>query len=502
MNLKPNTVYVQKENEAYIRVFAEPSILQELSDHFTFTVPDAQFKKRYVVNWDGNIRLLDRRTNRLYYGLIEELEKTIFERGYKLIKSGFPEVDLDRKSIVSRIVELIKELNIHSKGVSITPHDFQLKAVLESIFHQRKLIVSATASGKSLVIYILIQYLLKYFNDCKILLVVPRTSLVEQMFTDFEDYSTEIDWDVSEYYHKIYSGKEKHTDKPIVCTTWQSIYKMPKEWFEQFTMIIGDEAHGFQAKSLISIMTNLENCFFRIGTTGTVQDTKVHQLVLQGLFGNIFVASTTKELQDQNIVSDILVKGIVLNYSEEFCKKYTKMDFDTEMKFLENLKPRNEFICNLLKTLKGNTLVLFKHLDHGEKMYNLQKKLCQDQKRKIFYICGEVETDAREKIRKIIEYETDAIIFATFGTFKEGININRLHNTFYAISIKSPITIKQSIGRGLRKGSDKDKLNHYDLMDKLSYKSYKNHSWRHALYRMQVYTSEQFNQKYYKFKLV
>ncbi len=501
--MEPNTIYIQKENESYIRVSAEPHILEEISDHFTFEAPNFRFHPKFKAKvWDGKIRLLDRRTNRLYYGLMNELENLSKERDYSLMKSGVPETGFDEDLLISELALLIKSLNIHSKGKPITPYDFQIKAILESIKTGRKLIVSPTASGKSLIIYILFQWYLKH-DAGNILLVVPRTSLVEQMYTDFADYASEINWNVEDYCHRLYQGKSKDSAKPIIITTWQSIYNQEPKWFKKFKVVVGDEAHGFQANSLIKIMTNLVNCNVRIGTTGTIQETKVHHLVLEGLFGSIFVAATTKELQDKDIISDILVKCMILNYSQDICQKLKKIEYDDEIKFLENHNKRNNFIRDLLFEIKGNTLVLFKHLDHGELLHKILSEKCSKlkAKRNVYYIAGSTETLEREKIRTLMETEEDAVIFATFGTFKEGININRLMNTFYAIPIKSPITTRQSIGRGLRKGTGKTKLNHYDIIDNLCYKSYKNHSWNQGLFRLKLYNADQFKQKFFKINL-
>lgn len=508
--MEKDTVYITKKNESYITVQAEPHIIFELADHFTFDAPNFRFHPKFKARlWDGKICLIDRRSNSLYYGLLDELEKTSKERDYNVIKSGFPEHENDEDLLILALKQLIADLNIHSKGKKIEPYDFQINGVLQALKHQRKLIVSPTASGKSLMIYLLLQMLLRHTTH-KILLIVPRTSLVEQMFSDFQDYSSEIDWNTEENCHRLYQGKSKESPKRIVISTWQSIYGLPEKWFEQFGAVIGDEAHGFKAKSLIKIMTSLTKCKFRIGTTGTLdndKDAKVHPLVLQGLFGSIFTAATTKQLQDRDIISNILVKCVILNYHPDICKKLVKMEYDDEIKFLENHNKRNNFIRDLVYELKGNTLVLFKHLDHGKTLFDILQQKCDktDNKRKIFYICGsgknKTEAEDREIIRKLIETENDAVIFATFGTFKEGININRLHNTIYAIPIKSPITTKQSIGRGLRKGDDKDKLKHYDIIDNICHKSYKNHAWNQGLYRLKLYTAEEFPQKFYKYNI-
>ena len=81
------------------------------------------------------------------------------------------------------------------------------------------------------------------------LLVVPTTSLVEQMYTDFIKYGQD-----ERGMHRIYSGKDKKFDAAICISTWQSIYKLPRDWFQQFGMVIGDECHGFKSKSLMNIM--------------------------------------------------------------------------------------------------------------------------------------------------------------------------------------------------------------------------------------------------------
>ena len=86
---------------------------------------------------------------------------------------------------------------------SFSPRDYQIDGVYDALRHNRKLLISPTASGKSLMIYSVV----RYYSDKqqKILLIVPTTSLVEQMYKDFEDYG----WDAQSYCHKIYSGREK-----------------------------------------------------------------------------------------------------------------------------------------------------------------------------------------------------------------------------------------------------------------------------------------------------
>jgi superfamily II DNA or RNA helicase len=78
---------------------------------------------------------------------------------------------------------------------------------------------------------------------------------VEQLYSDFVDYSSHNNFDVDLAAHRVYQGKAKHSDKPLIISTWQSLYQMPSSYFEQFDYIIGDEAHLFKAQSLTTIMT-------------------------------------------------------------------------------------------------------------------------------------------------------------------------------------------------------------------------------------------------------
>ena len=134
-----------------------------------------------------------------------------------------------------------------------SPREYQVEGVYDALRHNRKLLISPTASGKSLMIYSLVRY---YVNKGqKILLVVPTTSLVEQMYKDFQDYG----WDAESYCHRIYSGREKTNEHPVTITTWQSVYKLERSFFEDYGVVIGDEAHLFKSKSPVDIMTKLHH---------------------------------------------------------------------------------------------------------------------------------------------------------------------------------------------------------------------------------------------------
>jgi superfamily II DNA or RNA helicase len=314
------------------------------------------------------------------------------------------------------------------------------------------------------------------------------------MHSDFGDYSSnDENWDVSKECHLVTAGKDKvDPQKRVVISTWQSIHKMGKKYFEQFGAVFGDECHLFKAKSLTSIMTKLENCKYRIGTTGTLDGTQCHRLVIEGLFGSVYKVTSTNDLIEKEILSDFEIDCIVLKHSKDFVQKHKRVTYQEELDALVNCDERNNFITNLTKSLKGNTLVLFQYVaKHGRPLYEQIKKSCPE--KDVYFIYGGTETDLREKIRKVMEKKDNAVIVASYGTFSTGISIRKLHNIVFASPSKSRIRVLQSIGRQLRKSEHKEKARLYDISDDICWKKYKNHTYRHYEERLKIYENEDFS---------
>jgi superfamily II DNA or RNA helicase len=301
--------------------------------------------------------------------------------------------------------------------------------------------------------------------------------------------------------HTIMSGREKQSDKPIVISTWQSIYKMPRQWYEQFDVIIGDEAHQYKAKSLTSILEKMTKCPIRLGFTGTLDGTQTHKLVLEGLFGAVKKVTTTAELIEQKHLADFKIQAIVLKHTDANKKEYSRTEYHDEIDFLVRNEARNNFISQLSLHLKGNTLILYQFVEkHGKPLHKMLTDQNKD-KRHIFFVSGEVEVEDRELVRKITEQENNAIIVASYGTFSTGINIRNLHNVVFASPTKSRIRSLQSIGRALRRGDNKEQATLYDIADDLSWKKAKNHTLKHFIERVGIYTSEKFEYKITSYQL-
>ena len=481
-----DTLIVEKKNDVYLTVDCDSNVQRELSEFFTFYVPGYKFMPAFRNRmWDGKIRLFSQKTKEIYFGLYPYIKAFCDERGYHIVAGK--NVDIDNK--VDK--DIVKKFS-NGLGQKFEARDYQIDAIYHSLKFNRALLLSPTASGKSFIIYALIRYyshLIKDKSNNKCLLVVPTTSLVEQMYSDFKTYG----WDVKKNCHRLYSGYSNQTDKKVLISTWQSLYKLPKKYFEQFGAVFGDEAHLFKSKSLTELMTKLENCKYRIGLTGTLDGTQTHKLVLEGLFGAVNKVTSTKKLMDKKQLSNLTIRCLILKHTEKNSKMVTKGKYQDEVDYLVSSESRNNFLRNLAIKMKGNTLVLFQLVEkHGKKLYEIIKEKAADD-RKVFYIFGGVEADEREAIRGITEKEKDAIIVASYGTFSTGVNIRNLHNIIFASSSKSRIRNLQSIGRGLRLGDNKTNAVLYDIADDLTYKSKENFTLKHFQERVSIYTQEEFD---------
>jgi superfamily II DNA or RNA helicase len=472
---------ISKKNEVFLHVKAEPHVYYELADQFTFDVPGAkfmpQFRNKY---WDGKIRLFNTQTGEIYVGLLDRLISFCnnHEYTYEFSENKFYGLPFEVNEMISKegVKDYMTAISRHA------PRDYQVEGVYDALRHNRKLLISPTASGKSMMIYSIVRYYVE--KQQNILVVVPTTSLVEQMYKDFADYG----WDVGSYCHKIYAGRERDTDSQVIITTWQSIYKLPRQYFARFNVVVGDEAHQFKSKSLVSIMSKLSDAKYRFGFTGTLDGTQTHKWVLEGLFGPSYKIIKTDELMKKGHLAQLDIKILLLKHPP-----HNFETFEDEVQYIINNQKRNKFITNLTLDLKGNTLVLFSRVEgHGKPLYEMINSKKQNN-RHVFFVHGGVDVEDREKVREITEKENNAIIVASYGTFSTGINIKNLHNVIFASPSKSRIRNLQSIGRVLRKGDNKVKATLYDIADDISYKSRKNYTLNHLIERIKIYNEENFN---------
>ena len=464
------TVRVEKLDEVFMRVHCDDGLAKDLHDFFSFTVPGAKFmpsyKNRY---WDGKVRLFSIKTNKIYIGLLPYVDEFCRERGFNF--EGINDVIGEKERQPDE--NFIEELNL-----PFAPRDYQLDAFRTAVQYGRQLLLSPTASGKSLIIYLLA----RYYNK-KTIVIVPTTSLVEQMAKDFQDYGYQED------ICKIYSGQPVF-DAPITITTWQSFAKAPKEVMQSFDVVVGDEAHLFKAQTLKGILEKMKTTAIRIGTTGTLDGSECHRLQLEGMFGPVKKVVSSYQLMEEGTIAKINIQCVILRHT-----KQKKMTYQEEMDYLCSSEERNKFITNLVSSLKGNTLVLFQYVEkHGEVLYPMLDGRVKD----LHYVFGGTDTEDREKVRELVEKSNDSVILASYGTFSTGINIKKIDNVVFASPSKSRIRNLQSIGRGLRKADGKDSMRLFDIADDLQCDNF---TLRHLKERINTYNEENFPYELKQFDL-
>lgn len=465
-----------------MRLECSGSIAREISERYTFEVPGAKFMPTYRSKvWDGKVRLFNARNYTMYAGLAYNVKKFLEESGYDVTIDD----DLESEDEVSlvEIEDFIRDLKL-----PIEPRDYQVRALALAIRMRRAVFISPTASGKSMVAYLISQW----FGG-RTLIVVPTISLVIQMVKDFQDYG------YIGPIHGIRGGQEKIAVDGVTVSTWQSVYEMDEDFFSQFDTVIGDEAHLFKAKSLINIMTKMPTTKYRFGMTGTLDGAEVNELVLEGLFGRIERLVKTKDLMDAGHVADLDIKVLVLKHQTALPRDASYQD---EIDRIVSNEARNKFIRNLALSLKGNTLVLYALVEkHGEILHKMISEKASDKGKNVSFVHGGTEAEDRDDIRTLAESGDDNIIIASYGTFSTGINIRNLHNVIFASPTKSRVRTLQSIGRGLRKGESKDSCTLFDIADDMSSKDSRNYTLNHLVERIKMYNQEGFKYEMHTIKL-
>jgi superfamily II DNA or RNA helicase len=494
-----STLIIGQRDETHVHLASEDSgMLMEISEFFTFMVPGYKWMPLYKNKlWDGKCRLFNSRTGLLPRGLLQKVIQFCEDRNYQIEAEPQLFHRYDFTDSVDQFADYAKSLKLSARGEEIDALDYQIDAYSHAITNKRAILLSPTGSGKSLMIYLIIRWFLEYHAHKKrVIIIVPTVSLVEQMFKDFDDYSRFDDsFSVEKTCHRIYSGKDKTTNHSVIITTWQSAIAMRPDWFLNFGLVVGDEAHLFKAKSLTTIMDRLKNAEVRIGTTGTLDGSLVHEMVLEGAFGPVKRVTTTKDLIDSDRLAKLVIYTVVLKYTDAARRSFGKKTYQEEIDYIVSHSGRNRFIVNLTADQTGNTLVLYNLVaKHGKPLFEmLRKKLAslgQTDSRRLFFVSGSVDAEEREKIREITEKEKNAIIVASMGTFSTGINIRNLHNVVFASPTKSQVRVLQSIGRGLRKSDDGRATTVFDLSDDLSWKKKKNYTLDHGIERVKIYSRE------------
>jgi len=463
-------------------------IFNEITERFSFYTPGYKFHPKVKAKmWDGIIRLFNRKNHTLPFGLLAQLVLFANDSGYsiKVAEEILPTSNINEDIVESFCDDILNLTN--------PPRDYQIEAVVAALKTGRRLILSPTGSGKSYIFHIAIRYLLEVEGFDKILLVVPTVNLVSQMLGDFIEYGqNDPKFDRNDYLTIPNKRNIKNGDYKVIISTWQSLQRMPSEYFNGsdefvgFDALLVDEVHTFAATVAGSIAEKSNKIPVKIGMTGTLANTKTAEMQLIGLFGQPYQTTTTKDLMEAGILSTMKITAIQMNHPE----LAPKMKYADEMEYLRNHAPRNQFIASFAEKTAGNSLILFQNHDQGD---TIVKLLREKSNKRIFHVTGRADSDDNEMVRQYCEANHDAIVVANYQVFSTGINIKNLHNVIFASPTKSAIRILQSIGRALRKHDSKDIANIIDLYDEFGDDKTKNHTFRHFLERYQIYMQSKFD---------
>jgi superfamily II DNA or RNA helicase len=501
-------IKIEKISEVHLKISGSLDIEQEIKDYFTFKAPGYQFHPKYKARmWDGNMSMFDMRSNRLPAGniarLLDFLKQEDIEVEFVTNElHGHPtsiDEDITREEIES-FCKTLEPWTHRNGGEILEIYPYQIDAIYEALRNRRLTLISPTASGKSLILYCIIRWLMAKDETFRTILCVPNIGLVSQMFSDFEEYSFKNGWKIEQYAQKLFSGQSKELIKQILITTWQSLKNVvpkngPSKILNTYDAVLVDESQAVKGKILQNLLAAMTMVPYRIGTTGTTTD-PINQLLIEGMLGPIYRVTTTKKLMDAGKVSQMKIHAVVMRYSPEErklvsqkTKKKDSFEYPQEQDFIHSHERRNRFVRNCALACKGTTLVLFKSREHGKLLYESIKEKSD---RPVYFMDGTVDGEIRENVRQHINNtQEECILVCSYGVYSAGVNIPSITNIIFAGTSKSSIRVLQSIGRGLRLYKDK-KLTLFDLVDDIKYLKNKNFALDHFEERLKIYQLEQF----------
>lgn len=479
---------IRKENESYVTLGCDEDLNNKFYNLFSAYMPGYRFNPRFKNHlWDGKVHCYSPITQTLPIGLVRNLIQYCQSKNINYELEDYGDMD----DVIDK-AEMEKIVNSFIDGFNA--RDYQINAVYEALTHKKGVLLSCTGSGKSLMIYTFLRYLLQEKNITRMCLIVPSVSLVEQMYSDFRDYGWE---ELEDNVEMLYSGQKPTFKKPILISTWQSLEKEDKEFFEVYEAVVVDECHQAKANVVSKILKSAHNAIYKIGTSGTLPTELSEQLQINAVLGNVLFELKSNELIQRGYLTKLDIASIFLKYPEEFIKENKDRTYQEEVKMVEEYENRNSVLKFVLghTPVTHNVLILVNHRNHLTTVKDYLETNYPD--KKVSIITGDVKAKEREAIRTNLEYEDGTILLATYQTMSTGINIPKLHAVMLYSNSKSRIKVLQSIGRGLRKHNTKSKVIIYDIIDDLSYSTRngrvkKNYCMQHYDERLQYYIEQEF----------
>jgi len=362
--------------------------------------------------------------------------------------------------------------------------DYQENIVKECLFTGRGTIILATAGGKTLTSASLISKVYQLYmspynkQDFKCLFIVPDRGLASQTYQDFIDYG--VPFKVSKW-----TGDDDLDLTSNVIVSNLGILQSKNsnlDWLEDIDLLIVDEVHKIRKGNKVNDILKKIKTPYRFGFTGTMPEESLDQWNIIGKIGPIIYEKNSYDLRQDNYVSNASIQIIKLLHKSGPPKIDGSNAYREELEYLTTSTFRNELIAKLAKGLNQNSLIMVDYIQHGELLFDIVQRMMPD--KQCFFIRGEVDVEERDRVRQLMEVNSNVVVVAISKIFSTGINIKNLHYIIFACGGKAKIKIVQSIGRGLRLHKDKTKLIIFDITDDLRY------SAAHALKRQALYEKE------------
>lgn len=481
---------IEKVNSSCVHLVCEDGLSHRIYNVFSAYAPGYRFNPRFKMHvWDGKVRCYNPMSQILPIGLLNNLLIWCDQHNIQYSLQGFKDGLTDKIDKE----DLEKQMNSYITA-GFQARDYQVNAVHAALTNRRGVLLSCTGSGKSLMIYTFLRYLLDNKDVHRAILIVPSVSLVEQMYSDFQDYGWD---DLEDHVEMLYSGKKPTFKKEILISTWQSLEKEDQEFFEVYDACVVDECHQAKCSVVTRLLKLMHNAEYKIGTSGTLPTEISEQLQINSVIGNVLFELKSCELIARGYLTKLNIAAIFLKYPEAFIAENKERTYPEEVKMVEEYPNRNKvlnFIIDHTSSM-NNMLILVNHRNHLRDVETYLHENYPD--KKVSIITGDVKAKVREEIRTGIEDEDGTILLATYQTMSTGVNIPKLHAIMLFSNSKSRIKVLQSIGRGLRKHNSKNKVIIYDIVDDLSYKKRtgriaKNYCMQHFDERSNYYIEQEF----------
>lgn len=481
---------IEKVNSSCVHLVCEDGLSHRFYNVFSAYAPGYRFNPRFKLHvWDGKVRCYNPITQILPIGLLNNLLIWCDQHKIEYSLQGF---DKPLRDNIDK-AELEKQMNSYITA-GFQARDYQVNAVHAALTNRRGVLLSCTGSGKSLMIYTFLRYLLDNKDVHRAILIVPSVSLVEQMFSDFRDYGWD---DLEDHVEMLYSGKKPTFKKEILISTWQSLEKEDPEFFEVYDACVVDECHQAKCNVVTRLLKLMHNAEYKIGTSGTLPTEISEQLQINSVIGNVLFELKSCELIARGYLTKLNIAAIFLKYPLSFIEENKERTYPEEVKMVEEYSNRNKVLNFIIDHTSpmNNMLILVNHRNHLKDVEDYLHKNYPE--KKVSIITGDVKAKVREEIRVGIEDEDGTILLATYQTMSTGVNIPKLHAIMLFSNSKSRIKVLQSIGRGLRKHNSKNKVIIYDIVDDLSYKKRtgriaKNYCMQHFDERSSYYIEQEF----------